>query len=293
MEGGGQRTQQRDRLAAAGAETLNGNAGNETLIGGLGVDKMAGGIGNDIYDVDNAGDIVSEKSKEGTDTVRSSIDFDLGGTEIENLTLLSGAFKATGNAFNNVITGNGDDNTLEGATGIDTLIGGDGNDLYIVDSKSDKLVELAGKGDDTVKLPLDLALAANIDRLELDVGAVNGTGNAISNQLTGNSGANKLLGLGGQDEIIGGDGHDTIDGGVDKDFLHGDGGNDSLIGGAGDDALVGGKDADSMAGGAGNDSDPWSTTPRTSFLRRRGRASISSRARSISWPWRAMSRISS
>ena len=77
--------------------------------------------------------------------MRSSIDFDLGGTEIENLTLVSGAFKGTGNGFNNIITGNGDANTLDGAAGIDTLIGGDGNDLYIVDSKTDKLVELANR----------------------------------------------------------------------------------------------------------------------------------------------------
>ena len=218
-----------------GADTLNGNAGNDTLIGGLGADKMAGGIGNDTYDVDNAGDVVSEKSKEGTDTVRSSIDFDLGGTEIENLTLLSGAFKATGNAFNNVIAGNVDANTLDGAAGIDTLIGGAGNDLYIVDSKTDKLIELAGKDVDTVKSSVDLVLAANIEALELDTGALNGTGNAAANLLTGNSAANRLVGLGGNDEFVGADGNDTIDGG------------------AGDDALNGGKDADSMAGGAGND----------------------------------------
>ena len=237
----------------AGVDTLNGNAGNDTLIGGAGADQMTGGIGNDTYDVDDGNDIVTEKSKEGTDTVRSSIDFDLSGTEIENLTLLSGAFKGTGNGFNNIVTGNVDANTLDGAAGIDTLIGGDGNDFYIVDSKTDKLVELAGKGDDTVKSSVDLVLAVNIDRLELDIGALNGTGNAIGNQITGNKDANKLLGLAGEDEIIGGDGNDSIDGGADKDFLHGDGGNDTLLGGSGNDALEGGKDADSMAGGAGDD----------------------------------------
>ena len=237
----------------AGADTLSDNTGNDTLIGGAGADQMAGGIGNDTYDVDDQNDVIAEKSKEGTDTVRSSIDFDLGGTEIENLTLVSGAFEGTGNGFNNIITGNGDANTLDGAAGIDTLIGGDGNDLYIVDSKTDKLVELANQGDDTVKSSVDIVLAANIDRLELDIGALNGTGNAIGNQLTGNKEANKLLGLAGEDEIIGGDGNDSIDGGADKDFLDGDGGNDTLLGGSGNDALEGGIGADDMAGGAGDD----------------------------------------
>ncbi len=82
MEGGGNGLNN-VITGTAGADTLNGNAGNDTLIGGLGADKMAGGIGNDTYDVDNAGDVVSEKSKEGTDTVRSSIDFDLSGTELK------------------------------------------------------------------------------------------------------------------------------------------------------------------------------------------------------------------
>ena len=47
-----------------------GGAGNDTLDGGAGADTMIGGAGNDTYVVDNAGDVVTEKSGEGTDTIR-------------------------------------------------------------------------------------------------------------------------------------------------------------------------------------------------------------------------------
>ena len=40
---------------------------------------MRGGGGNDIYVVDNAGDVVTENGGEGTDAVQSSITYKLGG----------------------------------------------------------------------------------------------------------------------------------------------------------------------------------------------------------------------
>src|SRR5205085_4487485 len=47
------------------ANTLTGNAGNNTLSGGAGADHMSGGLGNDIYIVDDAGDVVTEGSGGG------------------------------------------------------------------------------------------------------------------------------------------------------------------------------------------------------------------------------------
>lgn len=52
---------------------LTGNGGDNVLDGGTGADTMLGGLGNDTYVVDNAGDVVSENSGEGADTVQASI----------------------------------------------------------------------------------------------------------------------------------------------------------------------------------------------------------------------------
>ena len=53
------------------ANIITGNGGNNMLDGGAGADTMAGGAGNDTYVVDNAGDVVTEVAREGTDTVQS------------------------------------------------------------------------------------------------------------------------------------------------------------------------------------------------------------------------------
>ena len=49
------------------ANIITGNSGNNMLDGGAGADTMIGGLGNDTYVVDNAGDVVTEAPREGTD----------------------------------------------------------------------------------------------------------------------------------------------------------------------------------------------------------------------------------
>ncbi|NBQ70666.1 MAG: hypothetical protein EBU46_18265, partial [Nitrosomonadaceae bacterium] len=81
------------------ANTLTGNSGNNLLDGKSGKDKMLGGAGDDIYIVDSTGDVITENTNEGTDTVQSTVSFTLG-NNIENLTLLrSLAINATGNSL--------------------------------------------------------------------------------------------------------------------------------------------------------------------------------------------------
>lgn len=66
-------------------DTIEGGGGNDAIQGGAGADKMRGGAGDDIYGVDNVGDIVTEKAGEGTDTVYAEISFSLTANGVDRL----------------------------------------------------------------------------------------------------------------------------------------------------------------------------------------------------------------
>jgi Ca2+-binding RTX toxin-like protein len=212
------------------ANTITGNVGNNVLDGGANADLLVGGDGNDTYLVDNTGDIVSETiggAQGGTDTIVSTISFDLNnssGANIENLTLAVGAgnIDGTGNAENNTIIGNEGNNTLNGGAGIDHLRGGAGDDTYIIDDLSDAIFEEANQGTDAVRSSVSITLSDNVENLILTGGTSNitGNGNDLSNTIIGNDG-NNVLG--------GGAGDDLIDGGTGADAMNGGEGNDTYI----------------------------------------------------------------
>ena len=197
---------------------ITGNTGSNILDGGAGADNMSGGTGNDIYIVDNIGDVVTENAGEGIDTVQSSITYTLG-NNVENLLLTGSAnINGSGNDIDNQLTGNDGNNSLTGATGndtldggagIDTLKGGLGNDLYVVDSTTDTIIENMGEGTDTVQSSVSYTLGANLENLTLTgTDAITGTGNNLDNVLIGNSANNTLNGGAGSDVLIGGAGDD-------------------------------------------------------------------------------------
>ncbi|WP_242056395.1 S-layer family protein [Nostoc sp. FACHB-152] len=240
--------------ALEGNDILSGLAGNDTLNGGTGKDTMTGGLGNDIYIVDNTADKVVENLNEGTDTVRSSINYTLG-DNVENL-ILTGTSNllGTGNSLNNSITGNSGNNTLNGKAGDDTLdggagndildggvgndvmIGGLGNDTYYVDSSSDQIIEAFNEGTDTVRVSVSWVLSSTLENLILTgTNAIDGTGNALNNSITGNIANNNLSGNDGNDNLKGNAGNDTLNGGLGNDILDGGLGDDVMIGGAGND----------------------------------------------------------
>ncbi|MDC4340320.1 putative Ig domain-containing protein [Acinetobacter baumannii] len=229
--------------------TLTGGAGDDYLNGGGGADKLLGGTGNDSYVIDNTGDIVTENTGEGIDTVLSSITYTLG-NNLENLTLTgSTAINGTGNALNNVIVGNSAINTLtggagddylDGGAGADKLLGGLGNDTYVIDNSGDIVTENASEGIDTVLSSITYTLGSNLENLTLSGStAINATGNTLNNTLTGNSGVNAL------------------NGGAGNDILDGQGGNDQLTGGTGTDTALYQLLVQSDALG-GNGTDVWS-----------------------------------
>lgn len=238
-----------------GSETLIGGAGNDYLSGGAGADSMEGGIGDDVYYVENVGDIVTELSGEGTDTVFTTISYTLT-ANVDNLTLQAagGNISGTGNGLNNTIKGNSGNNTLtgdagndflSGGLGADTMIGGVGSDTYRVDNVGDVITELSNEGSDIVQSSVSYVLGANVENLVLlgGSGNISGTGNSINNTLVGNSGSNVLIGGAGNDLMLGGTGNDTYYWGLGE-------GQDTLID---SDATVGNSDILSVYAGVARD----------------------------------------
>ena len=93
---------------------------------------MQGYNGNDVYYVDDPGDVVIEtgavQTDGGRDTVSTSIPYFLG-PNVENLLLTGlGGIDGSGNGLANHITGNAAANRLSGQDGNDTLVGGAGAD---------------------------------------------------------------------------------------------------------------------------------------------------------------------
>ncbi|GAA0561041.1 calcium-binding protein [Rhizomicrobium electricum] len=233
---------------STGNDTLIGAAGDDTLNGASGADSLVGGIGNDVYYVDNSGDVIQEHASEGTDSVISSAASYVLSADVERLILMTGAVSGTGNSSNNVINilstagasvagldgddsmtggsgtdtlsgGNGND-TLTGGLGADVMSGGEGNDTYYVDNAGDVVSEAAGQGVDVVNTSLSLyVLAENVEKLMLTAAGAHGIGNDLGNWITGGAGA------------------DTIEGDGGNDTLNGGAGTDSMVGGAGDDVF--------------------------------------------------------
>lgn len=123
-----------------GSDIIFGGSGNDLLDGGACSDLLHGGSGDDTYVVDNSSDLIMESAKDGTDTVQSSVSYDLR-PNVENLTLTGSApINGDGNSLDNVLIGNSSNNNLSGGSGNDTLIGGAGADTLE-----------GGKGDDTYR----------------------------------------------------------------------------------------------------------------------------------------------
>lgn len=199
--------------------TIHGNGAANTLDGGAGVDTLEGGAGDDVYLVDDAGDLVTEADGEGTEWVEAAIDYALG-DHLENLRLMgSQALAGQGNRLanqligalgNDTLEGDGGNDTLDGGAGADRLAGGVDDDLYQVDDPDDVVVELDGEGVDRVETSVSHALAAFVENLvAIGSAAVTLTGNALNNIIHGNAAANVLDGGAGGDTLEGGAGDDT------------------------------------------------------------------------------------
>ena len=273
-------------IGNASDNIITGAAGDDTIFGGAGADTMTGGKGNDIYDVDNVGDTVTELAGEGTDTVRTSLASYLLAANVEKLVGTASSGQAlTGNGLDNDITGSTGNDTIDGGAGADHMAGGKGDDTYYVDSLADVVVEQADEtlffpGVGTIGQPgyippssSTISYGANdqvitglaVYTLPDNVEILTGTSNA-GQQLTGNAGGNAIYGADGNDVLTGGGSTsgDYLDGGLGNDRLvlstglnsvvHGGGGTDTMVvqlGGQNVDISLGTPDVDPDGGYTG------------------------------------------
>lgn len=129
--------------AAAGAGAINltgnyhtnriiGNEFNNIIDGKAGADTMEGGAGDDVYYVDNAGDVVIDAL--GNNIVYTTANFN--GAQLTGKVVATGtaAISLSGDAFANTILGNAGANRINGSGGNDILTGGAGKDSFVFDS---------------------------------------------------------------------------------------------------------------------------------------------------------------
>src|SRR5690606_14406093 len=184
----------------------------------------------DLYEVDNAADVLVEFFDEGVDTVRTTISRTLE-AHVENGTAVGvTAIDLRGNHLANRLLGNDASNVLDGAAGNDVMSGLGGNDVYHVDSIGDVIVEAVDGGRDRViATARGYALADQVEDLDLADGAILGHGNALANVIHGNQQNNYLLGGDGSDQLFDSAGDDVLNGGLGADIMSGGLNNDVYI----------------------------------------------------------------
>ncbi|BAG03998.1 unknown protein [Microcystis aeruginosa NIES-843] len=208
------------------AVTVTGSGSNPAnatdFAGGLlpsGVVSFAAGETSKVITVNVQGDTTVEPNE----TFRVTLSNPTNGATITTAT-------AIGTIQNDDFIGTSGPDTLAGTSGADAMTGLAGNDTYTVNNAGDLVIEALNQGTDTVQAAISYTLPNNVENLLLTgTGNLNGTGNALNNQITGNSGNNNLNGAAGTDTLIGGTGNDSLNGAAGIDTLTGGVGTDIFI----------------------------------------------------------------
>jgi Ca2+-binding RTX toxin-like protein len=214
-----------DARFASGDIVITGNALNNFIIMGFGPVSVYGGAGIDTVSYFSNGAVTIDLAN-----------YSFGGAASDDY--LNGIENVTGSSHDDELRGNGSTNILDGGLGADLLVGRNGSDIYYIDNAGDVVVEVAGGGNDEVRVTnlSSYTLTDYVEKLtSLTNATFTGTGNAIANEMNGTGAA------------------DTFYGGAGADTLNGNGGNDVLYGEGDHDILNGGPGSDTMAGGLGND----------------------------------------
>ena len=196
---------------------LAGTALNDDYVGTGFDDELSGGQGDDRFDGSAGADIIN--GGDGFDTVT----FAKAASGVVASLTGGSAGDAAGDVYTSIerLIGSNHADSLTG-NGAAVLQGGRGNDTYYV-SGSDRVIETAGGGFDTVVFRGSYQLNADADVEVLKLAGVSASasvtliGSNSANTLQGHAGKNILKGLGGNDVLKGGYGNDTLYGGSGKD----------------------------------------------------------------------------
>jgi Ca2+-binding RTX toxin-like protein len=178
-----------------------GGTGNDDINGGAGIDRVISNFSSTNFVLIDHPDGSSTLTGNGTDTLRG----------IEKVSLAGGSGTTVDASRSSLET------TLDGV-GANILKGGKGNTTYVVDDIGDQVIEsFAQGGIDTVQSRFSFTLGNNLEKLILQDGNLNGTGNSLNNVIVGGSGNNTLNGGSGNDIVVGLGGDDTLIGGNGSD----------------------------------------------------------------------------
>jgi len=274
-------------IGGAGSDALFGNGGVDFLNGGAGADNLYGGTGNDIYVVDNTGDIINEFASSGdADTIWTTLSaFNMQSlANVEHMYFQGvGNFNGVGNGLGNIISGGAGNDILNGGLGWDILVGNAGADTYVFDSNIGTSVDTLSGFDataDTIELNNSVFTGLGI------TGALSGTAFQTGTTATANSatvriiyntqdgklyydadgsGATQAVYFAALTSVNGsvqasnflvtapGGGGNTPNNPNASNTVTGGANNDTLTGTAGDDLINGNGGADTLIGLGGND----------------------------------------
>jgi len=186
-------------------------AGYDTFesIGGTVTGPIYGGQDSDFYIIDDASIELVEFYGEGSDGVRSSVNYWLQ-SNFENLYLSGKAdLVGGGNSLANYLVGNAGDNKLFGLGGDDEFQAGEGNDRFDGGGGSDQ-VDYDSDMTAGVKVNLATGKGGGAAAGHTYVSIENVTGSEFNDQIIGNRLANRLDGYVGNDLLRGGGGKDVF-----------------------------------------------------------------------------------